>query len=436
MQAVTLPAAATAATAARIQVRCTSSIFYNISPAFTVLAAGQWGALAGTVRSAAGDPIVGADIAVSGAEAITVTSGDGGAYSLQLLAGDYTVTARAYGYTAAAAAVTVSNSVTTTLDLTLAPLAQQVISGTVRDAGHGYGLYATLIFTDAATGAQVDRVWSDPVTGAYSATLYAGIAYRVGVSAWLPGYTALDTTLNAGTGPADFVLAPAGNCAAPGYSRAGSQCTPDAGGLLVGVTYGPDAAGRAPLAEVRVTGGSSTVTSTVTSTFTPDPAVPDAFYSLFLPPGSQPITATGVYSGSALPPLGGTVLITDGAVTQHDFDWQPIFVDARLDDLSLSRGQLTPPFTGEVLTYTAAVEGSVSAITVLPMTLIPGARVTVNGMSVVSGIPSPSIPLAVGENTITVVVTALDGTTRRTYTIMVTRAEPTEAPLYLPYVSR
>jgi len=46
----------------------------------------------------------------------------------------------------------------------------------------------------------------------------------------------------------------------------------------------------------------------------------------------------------------------------------------------------------------------------------------VNGTAVASGNPSTIIPLAVGPNTITTVVTAQDGTTTKTYTLTITRA--------------
>ncbi len=48
--------------------------------------------------------------------------------------------------------------------------------------------------------------------------------------------------------------------------------------------------------------------------------------------------------------------------------------------------------------------------------------ITVNSVAVTSGSASGRIALAVGDNTITTVVTAQDGTTTHTYSIMLTRA--------------
>ena len=50
------------------------------------------------------------------------------------------------------------------------------------------------------------------------------------------------------------------------------------------------------------------------------------------------------------------------------------------------------------------------------------ATVKVNGATVTSGNASADIALAVGDNVITTVVTAQDGTTTKTYTLIVTRA--------------
>ena len=54
-------------------------------------------------------------------------------------------------------------------------------------------------------------------------------------------------------------------------------------------------------------------------------------------------------------------------------------------------------------------------------------KVKVNGQAVTSGERSFALNLAVGENTIEVVVTAQDGTTQKTYTVTVTRAPSTNA---------
>jgi len=103
--------------------------------------------------------------------------------------------------------------------------------------------------------------------------------------------------------------------------------------------------------------------------------------------------------------------------------------NADLSNLHLSTGALTPAFAAATTSYTASVSNGTTSITVTPTTADAGATVTVNGTTVASGSASGSLPLAVGPNTITTVVTAQDGTTTKTYTVTVTRAVSSNANL-------
>jgi len=68
-------------------------------------------------------------------------------------------------------------------------------------------------------------------------------------------------------------------------------------------------------------------------------------------------------------------------------------------------------------------------MTVTPVTADATANITVNGIAVASGSASQSLPLVVGPDTITTVVTAQNGTTTKTYTLVVTEAESSNANL-------
>ena len=103
--------------------------------------------------------------------------------------------------------------------------------------------------------------------------------------------------------------------------------------------------------------------------------------------------------------------------------------NANLSNLVLSSGTLNPSFDPAVTSYTASVSNSTTSITVTPTVQQPNATVKVNGVSVPSGTPSGPINLNVGPNAISVVVTAQDGTTMRTYTVTVTRAASSNANL-------
>ena len=84
-----------------------------------------------------------------------------------------------------------------------------------------------------------------------------------------------------------------------------------------------------------------------------------------------------------------------------------------------------------VTSYTTSVPNSESSLTVTATHVDANATITVNGQSVASGTASQSIPLAVGDNTITIVCTAQDGATTRTYVITATRAAAGMAAEYV-----
>lgn len=96
--------------------------------------------------------------------------------------------------------------------------------------------------------------------------------------------------------------------------------------------------------------------------------------------------------------------------------------DATLASLKLSAGFLDQAFAPETTGYTATVPVDVNSVVVIPVTGDVNAGVKVNGESVASGSKSNGINLAVGaDNVISIVVTAQDGVTTKTYTVKVAR---------------
>ena len=94
-----------------------------------------------------------------------------------------------------------------------------------------------------------------------------------------------------------------------------------------------------------------------------------------------------------------------------------------LSSLSLSGANLSPTFSSEIVNYTAIApysvpETMVSATTAHASSSAPVVRL--NGVEK----HNVALPLVVGENLITVEVTAENSNTSRTYTIMVTRQKP------------
>ncbi|MBR6616025.1 MAG: cadherin-like beta sandwich domain-containing protein, partial [Lachnospiraceae bacterium] len=93
--------------------------------------------------------------------------------------------------------------------------------------------------------------------------------------------------------------------------------------------------------------------------------------------------------------------------------------DATLSALTISPGELTPAFSADVTEYTAVVGADVEKLTVSAPASHEKASVSVSGNE----------GLQMGDNTITCKVTAEDGETTKTYTILVTKTEelPTES---------
>lgn len=97
--------------------------------------------------------------------------------------------------------------------------------------------------------------------------------------------------------------------------------------------------------------------------------------------------------------------------------------NARLSALT-SSATFAPFFSSTVTRYTAAVPFDTNSVTVTPSTASSDARMTVNGVPIVSDQTSAEIPLKVGQNAINIAVAASDGLNNRTYTLVVTRTGP------------
>jgi hypothetical protein len=89
--------------------------------------------------------------------------------------------------------------------------------------------------------------------------------------------------------------------------------------------------------------------------------------------------------------------------------------EALLASLSGSAGTLAPAFDPDVRSYDVSAGYRTESYTVTAVPRHAGATVAYNGSA------SPTVPLAVGDNTIVVVVTAQDGTTQEGYTLNVSR---------------
>ncbi|MFD0715815.1 S-layer homology domain-containing protein [Paenibacillus sp. GCM10027626] len=112
--------------------------------------------------------------------------------------------------------------------------------------------------------------------------------------------------------------------------------------------------------------------------------------------------------------------------------------NANLSSLTLSGVTLNPAFAPETTAYTANVANSVGSTTVtlaaadaanaaVTASVYNNGAVTSGPHSLTDGAASPSLPLSVGGNTIQLIVTAQDGTTK-TYAVTVTRDSGSDTP--------
>lgn len=103
--------------------------------------------------------------------------------------------------------------------------------------------------------------------------------------------------------------------------------------------------------------------------------------------------------------------------------------NADLSALSISTGTLNPAFTPGFTNYSVNVPNTVASAQFTAITADSGATLTINGQATASGMPSAVVALNVGTNLVSVVVTAADNVTSKTYTVSVTRAANSNADL-------
>lgn len=192
-----------------------------------------------------------------------------------------------------------------------------------------------------------------------------------------------------------------------------------------------------PTFSSNTTNYTASVSNSVTSTTVrPTSAQTNATIQVRVNSGTFSNVASGAFSG-ALPlnagsnPIDVRVTAQDGTTTKTYTVTvtRTVSANADLSALSLSGGTLSPSFAGATTNYTASVPNAVATLSVTPTVSQSDAavQVRVNGgtfSSVTSGNASAALALDVGSNTVDIRVTAQDGSTTKTYTVTVTRDEP------------
>jgi gliding motility-associated-like protein len=289
-------------------------------------------------------------------------------------------------------------------------------------------VHYTVTFNEAVTGVDItDFGLTDPgITANIASISGSGTTYTVTINN-ITGNGILVLTLNSsGTGIADL----AGNSIS--------------GGFLSGQAYSIDQ--TAPTITISAPSVANTVAGPVTYTIT----YADAnFNTSTLTAANVTLNTTGNAAGTiGVTGSGTTYTVTISGITGSGNMGISIAAGTATDKagnaaaaagpsatftvlsgnnslagLTVSGGTLTPVFDTNTTTYTVLVPNAAASVLVTPTTADANATVTVNGTAVTSG-NAATIPLVVGTNTITVVVTAANGTTK-TYTITATRDKAT-----------
>jgi hypothetical protein len=144
-------------------------------------------------------------------------------------------------------------------------------------------------------------------------------------------------------------------------------------------------------------------------------AVPQSFLN-------QPITATLNISGYRCD-LTGTITVNTltGELNGPPLAVKFLTTNADLTGLAVSAGTLTPAFNPATTSYAVTIPPADTAIDITATKTDVHTSITIDGAPATFGTASTVSGLIVGTNTIPVVVTALNGTTTKTYTITVTR---------------
>lgn len=305
----------------------------------------------------------------------------------------------AYSWSLAVAAIPAYATVTT-LAATSIDSAHAVLNGVVAAAydsmmvSFEYGTTNAYGSTVSATPAQVSSGLPVPVsamlTGLQPGTTYHYRVNGVNSGGTLNGNDLTFTTLNNNANLANMV--PSTGALSPVFASGTFGYTTNVPYLTTSITITPTLAD----ANAQITVNGAAVSSGSASS------------SISLAEGSNSISVT--------------VTAQDG-ITQQTYTVNVVRATGpMLSGLGLSNGTLSPAFASTTTAYTATIPGTSSTLALTPAWDDSNATVTVNGQSISSGNASSPIAVNYGSNpAITLVITAPDGVTTRTYTVAVSR---------------
>ncbi|WP_214073019.1 cadherin-like beta sandwich domain-containing protein [Mucilaginibacter sp. dw_454] len=150
------------------------------------------------------------------------------------------------------------------------------------------------------------------------------------------------------------------------------------------------------------------------------------FLTTPLPTGLTLDANTGIISGTPTASTPATIYTISGyngegvvataTVSIQTLGHNPLLASLTVDPL----GVVSPVFDPNTDSYSVSVKSSASSVTITPTPADLSSTITVNSSPLSSG--AAVVPIIAGTNTITIVVTAPDGSTTKTYTLAVTQA--------------
>ncbi|RCH55705.1 hypothetical protein DJ568_07415 [Mucilaginibacter hurinus] len=135
-----------------------------------------------------------------------------------------------------------------------------------------------------------------------------------------------------------------------------------------------------------------------------------------------------VYSGLSNLLLVFAQAVGGGQVNYNINIKQPASTNASLSNITLNSGALNPKFNVDITSYVVKVLDTVKVINVTPFVSKSSATVKINGAPADNDVASADIPVNLGDNNITIEVTAQAGNTK-TYNILVQSAVP-QVPVF------
>ena len=176
----------------------------------------------------------------------------------------------------------------------------------------------------------------------------------------------------------------------------------------------------------------ATVLNAVSSmTLTPTSIDPAATIQLSVNGGTATNINSGIVSNNiplnmGMNTLAVKVIARDGSIEQtYTVNVKRISNVADLIAITSSEIIIAPTFSSTVLNYSSTVEYPIDKINITPTATDAFATIKINGNTVSSGTSSLDIPLNMGMNTITIQVTADNGTTIKNYVLTINRKTPT-----------